>query len=100
MTPPSVLEGINDRTSRADLLKRLREVAKTIVAMEDERIARMQEIEEKVRGQANVVDLRKVIVSATPQEWRESEEFLSNFEDYLPSTLARVLEGAKEVNRK
>lgn len=95
----NLLEGITDRSTRAELLDRLRKGAQIVAAAADARVQRMQEIEEKVRGQANPTDLRKVIVSATPAEWKEAMEFLENFKDYLPSTLARVMEGAKEVNR-
>lgn len=95
----NLLEGINDKTTRAVLLERLRLAAKEQAAAQDERVKRMQEIEETLRGQMNPVALRKVIVSATTEEWAETVDFLENFQDYLPSTLARVMEGAKEVGR-
>jgi len=95
----NLLEGINEKSTKAELLERLRTGAKEIAGFSDERVKRMIEIETQLRSQMNPVALRKVIVSATKEEWAETVDFLENFQDYLPSTLARVLEGAKEVGR-
>lgn len=93
----SVLEGVTEKTTKADLLKRLRQAAKKLAGYEDERVARMQEIEEKVRASLKPVTLRTVMISSTPEEWQEAVDFLENFDGFLPSWLARVREGAREA---
>lgn len=92
-----VLEGITTKTTKADLMSRLRKAAKAIAGYEDEHVRRMQEIEEKVRAELKPVQLKTVMCSSTPDEWAEAADFLDNFDGYLPSSLARVREGAKEA---
>lgn len=96
----SVLEGVTPKTTKADLLERLRKAAKIITGYEDENAKKMQEIEEKVRASLKPVTLKTVMISSTPEEWGEAVDFLENFEGYLPSSLARVREGAKEAAKK
>lgn len=95
----SVLEGVTTKTTKADLLSRLRKAAKQIAGYEDENAKRMQEIEEKVRSSLKPVTLKTVMISSTPEEWQEAVDFLENFDGYLPSSLARVREGAKEASK-
>lgn len=95
----SVLEGVTTKTTKADLLSRLRKAAKQIAGYEDENARRMQEIEEKVRSSLKPVTLKTVMISSTPEEWQEAVDFLENFDGYLPSSLARVREGAKEASK-
>ena len=96
----SVLEGVTPKTTKADLLDRLRKAAKKIAGFEDERAAKMQEIEEKVRASLKPVSVKTVMVSSTPDEWTEVVYFLENFEGYLPASLVRLREGAKEASKK
>ena len=96
----SVLEGVTPKTTKADLLDRLRKAAKKIAGFEDERAAKMQEIEEKVRASLKPVSVKTVMVSSTPDEWTEVVDFLENFEGYLPASLVRLREGAKEASKK
>lgn len=93
----SVLDGITERTTKADLLGRLREAAKKISGFEDENAAKMQELEERVRASLKPTSVKTLMVSSTPEEWTEAVDFLDNFDGYLPSSLARVREGAKEA---
>jgi hypothetical protein len=95
----SVLEGISQKTTKADLLDRLRKAAKAIAGYEDAAAKRMQEIEERVRASLKPVTLITVMCSSTPEEWKEAVDFLENFEGYLPSSLARIREGAKEASK-
>lgn len=95
----SVLEGVTPKTTKADLMKRLRDAAKKIAGYEDQNAAKMQEIEERVRASLKPVELRTVMISSTPEEWGEAVDFLENFDGYLPSSLARVREGAKEASK-
>jgi hypothetical protein len=94
-----VLEGISQKTTKADLMDRLRKAARRIGVLEDENVKRMQEIEEKVRASLKPVKLVTVMCSSTPEEWKEAVDFLENFDGYLPSSLARVREGAKEASK-
>ena len=96
----SLLEGVTPKTTKADLLDRLRKAAKKIAGFEDERAAKMQEIEEKVRASLKPVSVKTVMVSSTPDEWTEVVDFLENFEGYLPASLVRLREGAKEASKK
>lgn len=93
-----VLEGVTPKTTKADLLSRLRKAAKQLAGYEDENAAKMQEIEERVRGSLKPVTVKTVMCSSTPEEWKEVVDFLDNFEDYLPSSLVRIREGAKEAS--
>lgn len=93
----SVLEGVTAKTTKDDLLKRLRKAAKLIAGYEDENVARMAEIEEKVRASIKPVTVKTVMCSSTPEEWNEVVDFLDNFDGYLPSSLVRIREGAKEA---
>jgi hypothetical protein len=95
----SVLEGISTKTTKADLLDRLRKAASKIAGYEDQDAKRMQEIEEKVRASIKPVTLITVMCSSTPEEWAEAVDFLENFEGFLPSSLARIREGAKEASK-
>ncbi len=88
-----VLEGITPKTTKADLMDRLRKAARRLAGYEDENVARMQAIEEKVRRSARVYDLRQVVVSSTNEEWKETLEFLNEFEECLPPSLARFRDG-------
>ena len=96
----SVLEGVTPKTTKDDLLKRLRKAARQIAGYEDEKVAKMQEIEEKVRASLKPVSVKTVMVSSTPDEWTEVVDFLENFEGYLPASLVRLREGAKEASKK
>ncbi len=93
-----VLEGVTAKTTKDELLKRLRSAARKLAGYEDERVKRMQEIEEKVRASLKPVTLKTVMCTSTPDEWRAAAEFLGEFEGYLPSALARIQEGAREAS--
>lgn len=95
----SVLEGVTAKTTKDDLLKRLRKAAKLIAGYEDEHVARMQEIEEKVRASLKPVEVKTVMCSSTAEEWGDVVDFLDNFDGYLPSSLVRIREGAKEASK-
>jgi hypothetical protein len=93
----SILEGINEKTPKATLLDRLRTAAKSLAGYEDERVRKMQEIEERVRATLKPVDLRQIIVSSSVEEWQATADFLDEFEGFLPASLARLREGIKQV---
>lgn len=105
-----ILEGVNEKSRRADLFGRLREASKRIAKLEDaatkaerksndERVAKMQEIEERIRSsfQRADVDLRSITLMSTEAEFAELIDFLENFEDIMPIAMHRLLAGAKAV---
>jgi len=94
-----ILAGVTEKTTKAELLGKLREAAKRLLAREDDRVARMQELEEKVRARFKGVepDIRSVTLMATPEEFTELNDFLDNFEDIMPMALHRLKAGAKAV---
>lgn len=97
MTSTNVLEGITEKSTKAQLLDRLRDAAKRLAGQEDARVAKLQEIEERVRAKytATNTDLRQVLCTATKQEWQEIIDFFENFGDVLPPVLKRFNDGAK-----
>jgi len=99
----NLLEGITSKTTKEELTQRLRRAATLLRKGERAKATRLQEIEERLR--ANVQDapdyeLRQVIVNGTLDEWREMEQFLSEFHEpdkptLLPTSLQRLLIGAR-----
>lgn len=94
-----ILAGITEKSTKAELLSKLREAARRLAGREDDRIARMQELEERVRAKfaGNTPDLRSVTIMGTPEEYTEMVDFLENFEDIMPVAMHRILAGAKSV---
>jgi hypothetical protein len=92
-----LLEGVDESTPRNVLLARLRDAAGLLFQRQDAKVARLQEIEERVRRdfagtQANLI---QVLATASDQEWREAVDFLANFEGLLPVALLRLYDGVK-----
>lgn len=92
-----LLDGISEKTTKAVLLDRLRQAARKLAGFEDEKVGRLQEIEERVRAKYAGRDnnLKQIMVSSSVEEWKEAVDFLDNFDDLLPPALARMNEGAK-----
>ena len=97
-----VLAGITDKTTKADLLSRLRDAARRLHGQEDDRVARMQEIEETVRAKfsGTQVTVKSVTLMSTEEEFSEMIDFLENFTDIMPIAMHRLLAGAKAVTGK
>lgn len=93
----SILEGVDENTPRHEMLKRLREAAGKLHAREDERLGKLQAIEERVRSQyaGTQQPLIQVIATASESEWGTAVDFLDNFEGYLPVALVRLHDGVK-----
>jgi transcriptional/translational regulatory protein YebC/TACO1 len=82
----------------ADLLhKRDTQLADKQAALDDERLAKMQEIEERIRAafQPRDINLRSVTLMSTEEEFTELIDFLENFEDIMPVAMHRLLLGAR-----
>lgn len=95
------LEGITAKTTKEELMNRLRTLATRVRKDDRAQVATLQAIEDRLRakGTANDYDLRQVIGVATPDEWKEAVEFLEEFEDdnLLPVALARFLAGGRTL---
>jgi hypothetical protein len=95
------LEGVTPRTTKEDLMDRLRRAGTELRKSDRRRKAALQEVEERIKAKATnqPETLRQVIVSATESEWKESIEFLEEFEDpkdgttLLPTPLQRLVVG-------
>lgn len=96
------LEGINERTPRYELLQRVRELAAELATRDqqdannlDSKIAKLQEIEERVRASwvPNAMDIKHISIGATEEEWRASYDFLDNWADFLPRALQNMQMG-------
>jgi hypothetical protein len=95
------LEGIDNKTTKAELLDRLKSLADKLHAGDGGTTTRLAEVEKRVRAKRSGTDhdLRTVMITASPAEWREVEDFLDDFEDLLPVGLARIHEGSRQVKR-
>lgn len=91
------LEGVSAKTTKDDLMARLRKAATALRKEDRTRKSGLQEIEErlKAKGQVPRDNLRQVIASATISEWNETIQFLEELEAYLPVGLQRLLMGGK-----
>lgn len=60
-------EGVTTKTTKDDMLDRLRKAKRVINGLDRQNKVRLQEIEDRIRakGVPNEADLRQVIVSAT-----------------------------------
>ena len=93
------LEGVDENTPRAELLRRLREAAKERFQAQDDRVAKMQQIEEDVRRRwsGREANLVQIIATSTEEEWGDAIDFLANFDDIIPVALYRVYDGARSA---
>lgn len=94
------LEGISDKSTKADMLKRLNEVADRLRGIEKERTGRLGEIEARVRAKykpGEVPALHNVVFTGTDAEMKEAVVFLEEFEDVLPTALQRLRQGGREL---
>lgn len=85
------LEGISGKMSKGELLSRAQRAAET-----------MRTIQTVARGRRKWQsrnpgsdELHTVVVTATEDEWIEAMEFLFDFNDLLPMSLKRLLEGGR-----
>lgn len=78
-------------------MKRLRDLATQLRRQDRDRKTSLTEIEDRLRakGAQRSVELHQVIISSTNDEWKETVEFLEEFEaeDLLPIPLQRLLIG-------
>lgn len=92
------LEGVSTKTTKEELMNRLREAAAKLRIADRTQKAKLQEIEDRLRAKSAGTApeaLRQVIVSATTEEWVTSVEFLEEFGDLLPPPLARLVIGGR-----
>lgn len=95
------LAGITSKTTKEELIERLRSLATRVRKEDRQEKARLQVIEDrlKAKGRQRDEDLLQVIGVATGEEWTEAIEFLEEFEDegLLPTALARFLVGGRTL---
>jgi hypothetical protein len=94
------LEGISDKTSKADMLKRLNELADKLRDIAKARTGKLGEIEARVREKykpGEMPELHNVVFTATDDEMKEAVSFLEEFEDVLPTALARLRQGGRQL---
>lgn len=96
------LEGVTTKTTKEDLMDRLRKAAAVIRRQDRKKKSRLQEVEERIRAKGSVQPelLIKVICSATEEEWQATVEFLEEFEgtasdNLLPVGLQRLVQGGR-----
>lgn len=89
------MEGVTTKTTKEELMERLRNAAAALRRNDRKQKAALQEIEDRIRakGVRTPEMLKQVIVSATEDEWKESIEFLEEFDDLLPVPLQRLVVG-------
>lgn len=89
------MEGVSTRSTKEDLMERLRKAGAALRRQDRSKKAALQEIEDRIRakGVRTPESLKQVIVSATEDEWKESIEFLEEFDDLLPVPLQRLVVG-------
>jgi len=92
-----LLEGVDENTPRSVLIAKLRTAAEQLFRKQDERVGRLQEIEERIRREWAPTDVQvtQVIATSSNDEWRQAVDFLDNFEELLPIALVRVHDGAR-----
>lgn len=97
----TLLGGLNEKSRRSDLFSKIRELAGMIHQQDDQRLGRLQQIENDVRAkyEGTAQPLAQLHVSNTHEEWDDVIDFLDNFEDMLPHGLTRVLEGARAIRQ-
>lgn len=93
------MEGVTGKTTKEDLLERLRKASAALRRNDRQQKARLQEIEErlKAKGMTQPEELRQVICSATTEEWKQTIAFLEEFENegLLPIPLQRLAIGGR-----
>lgn len=99
MTPTvnDPLEGVTTKTTKEELMSRLKDAGALLRRLDRSGKADLQAIEDRLRAKGTKPhdDLKQVIVSATEQEWKESVEFLEEFADLLPTPLQRLVIGGR-----
>jgi hypothetical protein len=94
------LTGISEKSTKEEMLKRLNELADRIRDYERARTGKLGEIEQRVREKykpGDLPELHNVVFSATQNEMEQAIVFLEEFEDVLPTALARLREGGRRL---
>lgn len=94
------LEGITEKSPKAKMLERLNELADRLRDHGRERTGRLAEIEARVRDKykpGELPELHNIVFTATDDEMKEAIVFLEEFEDVLPTALARLRAGGRNL---
>lgn len=92
------LAGITTKTTRPQLMERLKELAKRVQQTPDTASSThsFDEVKKRVKAKGTpgvTTNYQTVIVLATDQEWGDTSNFLKEFDGFLPAPLQRLLTG-------
>lgn len=98
--PFDPLEGVNTKTTRTELMDKLRKTAALLRRQDNQKKKQLAEIEDRIRAKreasgATQEELRQSIFSMTDPEWVELIEFLEEFEDLAPIGARRLIAGGR-----
>lgn len=89
-----LMEGITSKTKKDDLVERLKEAGRRLGRYEKTEKTQMRAIEKRVReANRRPEELRQIVLLGTRDDWKETLDFLNQWGDYLPPSLARLREG-------
>ena len=94
------LAGIDEKTTRSELIERLKKATEANRAETVERADRLVALEKEIRSKwsgMSTEPLLQIIVQGTEAELTEALEFMSDLEDVLPATLQRLLVGSRTL---
>lgn len=90
------LEGISEKSTKAELMQALNTLADKVRSHERKRTGKLGEIEKRVHAKykpGDIPELHNVVFSSTIEEVKETKAFLDEFDDVLPLALARLRQG-------
>lgn len=96
MATSDVLEGVSEKSTKAELMTKLNELADKVRGYERKRTGKLGEIEKRVRAKytpGDIPELHNVVFASTLVEVKETKAFLDEFDDVLPLALARLRQG-------
>jgi len=94
------MEGVTGKTTKEELMDRLRRAGALIRSQDRKRKADLQEIEDRLVAKGeNLTPLMQCVFNATEQEWEDALAFLEEFEvkALLPTALERLAVGGRTL---
>lgn len=84
------LEGVTGKMSKGELLARAQRASELMKTIQTVAVGRR-----KWQARDHSDELHTVVVTGTEDEWIEALEFLFDFNDIIPMSLRRLLEGGR-----
>lgn len=100
-TASDPLEGVTSKTTKDELMERLRKAAAALRRDAKQKRKRLDEVEDRLAAKREASigsygqELRQAIFSMTDEEWTELIEFLEEFEDLSPVGVRRLIVGGR-----